>query len=86
VVELLVSEVVTNAVLHARSALSLCVVRQGDRIRVEVEDTSPVAPVVRPHDDTAMTGRGLALVAALAAEWGVQPTDRGKSVWFVVAG
>ncbi len=86
--ELLASEVVTNALLHAGSAVELVVRRQpGPRIRVEVGDHSGVAPVVNARTPGAATGRGLVLVDALSARWGVTaiPNDlMGKRVWFEV--
>ena len=83
VAELLVSELVTNAVLHARSEIRLRVQADGFRIRVEVHDNSP-APVHRRHyGQESTTGRGLALVDALAARWGSDLIHgNGKSVWF----
>lgn len=80
---LLVSELVTNAVLHARTdfELALRVLRTG--VRVEVRDGSNAAPVVRRYEDEAMTGRGLSLVDELSARWGVEKlAGGGKVVWF----
>jgi len=79
---LLVSELVTNAVLHARTdfELVLRVLRTG--LRVEVHDGSTARPVVRHYEDEAMTGRGLSLVDELAARWGVEQAGDGKYVWF----
>ncbi len=85
VVSLLVSEVVTNAVLHARSDVVLHVVSGRHLVRVEVSDSSTTAPVIRPHNDDAMSGRGLVLVDELASSWGVTTVDGGKVVWFEVA-
>ena len=79
---LLVSELVTNAVLHARTDVDLVVRLVPRGIRIEVEDQSAAAPVVRRYEDEAMTGRGLALVDQLASRWGVEPGDGGKAVWF----
>jgi anti-sigma regulatory factor (Ser/Thr protein kinase) len=79
---LLVSELVTNAVLHARTDIALVVRLLRTGVRVEVHDGSPSAPVVRHYDDEAMTGRGLALVDELARRWGVDREPGGKSVWF----
>lgn len=83
-VTLLVSELVTNAVLHARSDLLLVVVSERGRLRVEVQDASPAAPVPRAAAADAMTGRGMALVENLSAEWGVRRTSGGKGVWFTL--
>lgn len=79
---LLVSELVTNAVLHARTAMTLVVGLRRGGVRVEVHDGSPGSPVLREYGDDAMTGRGLALVAELSARWGVDRDRDGKSVWF----
>ncbi len=82
--ELLVSEVVTNAVLHAATRIRLrCKVQQG-LLCVEVHDRSPVLPGRRDYDDDAMTGRGLAMVELLAAGWGVTADESGKTVWFLL--
>jgi len=83
---LLVSELVTNAVLHARTDISVVVTLLRGGVRVEVHDRSTAAPVVRHYEDEAMTGRGLALVDQLAARWGVDRRGDGKSVWFELAG
>jgi hypothetical protein len=51
-------------------------------LRVAVADGSRLLPVVKSYDRTAVTGRGLQLVAELADRWGVEFTDNGKVVWF----
>ena len=81
---LLVSELVTNAVLHARTDLELAIGLRRGGVRVEVTDGSPAAPVKRSYEDEAMTGRGLALVDELADRWGVDERADGKAVWFEV--
>lgn len=80
--ELLVSELVTNAVLHARTTVTLIVQEVGGGIRVGVADASRRGPRHRDYSEDAMTGRGLTLVDALASSWGTEPTDRGKTIWF----
>lgn len=80
--ELAISEVVTNAVLHGREPIRLRIVVEGDGIRVQVHDGSPVSPAFSMIDPTAVTGRGLMLVSAVADCWGVDPDDTGKTVWF----
>jgi anti-sigma regulatory factor (Ser/Thr protein kinase) len=82
VVALLVSEVVTNAVLHARSEVVLTVRIDELSVRVEVEDKSSALPQQRPMTDEAMTGRGMFLVEELADNWGTAPVADGKVVWF----
>jgi anti-sigma regulatory factor (Ser/Thr protein kinase) len=79
---LCVSEVVTNAVLHAGTDVHFSVSFNGDRVRVEVGDGSPVTPVRKHYDLVAPTGRGILLIEELADGWGVEPTDTGKVVWF----
>ncbi len=85
VAELLTSEVVTNALLHARSASSLCVFVWPTVIRVEIEDPSSLLPTPRQAGLEAVSGRGLAILSALAQSWGVEPGPRGKRVWFEIA-
>lgn len=82
---LLTNELVTNAILHADSEIDVLVDVTGDRVRVEVHDAARRAPVRRRGDPTSTAGRGLALVEALASDWGVDtvPGD-GKFVWFEV--
>ena len=84
-VELLTSEVVTNALVHARSAPELLVDVRPDVVRVEVFDMSADEPVLQPHNPESASGRGIAIVEELAAGWGVElvPED-GKRVWFEV--
>jgi anti-sigma regulatory factor (Ser/Thr protein kinase) len=79
---LLVSELVTNALLHARSAPILECTRRRGRIRFEVCDDSPAVPRRRHYANDAVTGRGLALVETLATRWGTEPFRNGKRVWF----
>ncbi len=84
--ELLVSELVTNAVLHGAPPVSLRIEMLRDRVHVAVADTSPRRPLAGLSRTDGMTGRGLGIVEALAAGWGVdsQP-DGGKVVWADVA-
>lgn len=112
--QLAVSELVTNAVIHARTPLLTSVSCADGVFELAVFDGNPSIPQVRPersdlHGDidraaalelefgrplddrdpqlhigdagTVAGGRGLLLVAAIAAEWGVSPTTDGKAVW-----
>lgn len=80
--ELALSELVTNAVLHGREPIDLCVRVDGDVLRVEVRDANPVSPSFSMLDPTAVTGRGLMLISSAADRWGVDPEPDGKVVWF----
>jgi len=79
---LLTSELVTNAVLHAATPISLTLHVLPDRIRVDVADASPIVPSVKEYARDAATGRGLSLFDTLASDWGVQAVEGGKIVWF----
>jgi anti-sigma regulatory factor (Ser/Thr protein kinase) len=84
-IALLVTELVTNAILHARTPLLLTVDTGPDHVRICVEDASNERPALRRYDPDAVTGRGLALVERLASSWGVDTTPAGKVVWCEVA-
>jgi anti-sigma regulatory factor (Ser/Thr protein kinase) len=82
---LLTSEVVTNAILHARTKFIVTVKWSEQRVRVEVLDLSPRMPLQNPDLADSISGRGLALVEGLAQAWGVDSTPSEKTVWFEVA-
>ena len=85
-VELLTSEVVTNAILHARSGPQLAVEVREDSVRVAVRDLSPDLPVRRLSRLDDVSGRGVVIVEELASAWGVERDRNGtKRVWFEVA-
>lgn len=80
---LLLSELVTNAVLHAGTDIEVIIRFDGDVLRVEVGDGSPTMPRVRHFSMLSGTGRGLALVAGTAKQWDIEPLPTGgKRVWF----
>jgi anti-sigma regulatory factor (Ser/Thr protein kinase) len=81
---LLVSELATNAVVHATSTICLRI-GVGDDIRVEVKDASDDAPMPGAADSDAESGRGLAIVTTLADSWDWSPRPSGKVVWFELA-
>ena len=84
-VALLVSEVATNAIVHSYGThIRVRVLDRGLRLRVEVFDGSPVLPVPRRPSLAEEGGRGLALVEALAVQWGADPQPDGKTAWFEV--
>lgn len=79
---LLVSELATNAVIHAKTDFDVVVAAQRDGVRVEVVDIGDGCPSpMHPRDD-GDHGRGLTLVAGLATRWGVILREQSKSVWF----
>jgi anti-sigma regulatory factor (Ser/Thr protein kinase) len=82
---LLTSEIVTNAILHARTPLRLTAVVDAGQVVVRVYDNLPLPPRRRSYGVDAGTGRGLHLLDALADHWGVQEYPAGKCVWFSVA-
>jgi DNA-binding NarL/FixJ family response regulator len=84
-VQLLVSELVTNAVVHAGSEVEVAVRLLADSVRIEVVDRAP-ASSLRPSapSDESESGRGLLLVETIASAWGVEALDDGKSVWFEI--
>jgi anti-sigma regulatory factor (Ser/Thr protein kinase) len=83
-VELMASELATNAIHHAQTSFELAIEDAQGQIRVEVRDTGQGRPVPRspaPHD---RTGRGLRIVEAMSDAWGIDWGSHGKTVWFTV--
>lgn len=78
---LVVSELVTNAVLHARTVIQLRLSTDGSKLRIEVYDENTRMPIPAICGSDATSGRGLALVAALSTAWGMEQQDDGKVVW-----
>lgn len=78
------TELATNAVIHARTEFVVSVTWENEVLRVCVEDSSPRLPAQRNYAIDATTGRGLALVDRLCHSWGIERTDVGKRVWFEV--
>ena len=86
-VELMVSELAANAVVHAATSFEVTVLRTSDHVRVEVRDTDASRPAVRWPDTDQPRGRGLQIVNALADRWGIEAWvdgKVGKTVWFTV--
>ncbi|MFH8381441.1 ATP-binding protein [Kitasatospora sp. NPDC018058] len=83
---LMVSELVTNACLHAPGGpRELRLNWNGARLRVEVADASPEPPRLRPYADPGRPGgHGLRVVDRLAEAWGALPEGEGKLVWLEV--
>jgi anti-sigma regulatory factor (Ser/Thr protein kinase) len=83
--QLLVSELVTNAIVHTSSEVRLSVSIQGDAIRVEVTDRGDGVAQLRMVDSDSTGGRGLGIVDGIARAWGSDPRREGKAVWFELA-
>ncbi|MEU3982833.1 SpoIIE family protein phosphatase [Streptomyces sp. NPDC026672] len=85
--QLVLSEVVTNALIHAQSDVDVRLRRHLRGVRVEVQDNSPQPPVPtaviadEAVNAASESGRGLLIVDALATAWGSSPTGRGKTTW-----
>ena len=83
--QLCLSELVTNAVLHARTPLTVSVQERSGWVRVTVRDGSPAMPQRQHRPLTAPSGRGLHLLDALTSRWDAERVGSGKVVWFEVA-
>ncbi len=85
--ELLVSELVTNAVVHGAPPITVNVECDGSQgLRVAVTDGSDHTPVPREAADDDESGRGIYLVDVISDRWGVAPSrGHGKAVWFTLA-
>ena len=79
-VTLVVSELATNALLHAATGFEVSL-QHGGNVRLSVADGDPAPPVRREVSPTDTSGRGLHLVEQLCTRWGVEPLDGGKCVW-----
>lgn len=79
--EQVLSELATNAVIHAGTPFRVRLRLADEALRIEVQDGSPRTPRQRHYGMSATTGRGLALVSSLSHEWGVVRDTGGKTVW-----
>lgn len=84
--ELVISEAVTNAVVHTGTTIDVRVQFTGHEARLEVRDGSAHLPTPRDYAATAGTGRGLMLIDQLTTSWGTLPQSDGKTVWFLLDG
>ncbi|MEU0569026.1 ATP-binding protein [Nonomuraea sp. NPDC005983] len=80
--ELLISELVTNALSHAHGPYRLTLSATDGLLRCEVSDADPTPPHLGEADLDDEHGRGLAVLDLLACCWGSEPTSEGKTVWF----
>jgi anti-sigma regulatory factor (Ser/Thr protein kinase) len=78
---LVLSELVTNAMVHAQAGCTIEVQHDDDLLRLDVRDPSPAPPTIGSAHPDDIGGRGLRLVAAITQAWGWEPTDGGKRVW-----
>ena len=78
----LVSELASNAILHAQTDFTVRVRDREGVLRIEVTDGSAVTPTKKDYGPDAITGRGLQLVESVADRWGVDVVAGGKTVWF----
>ncbi|MER7661714.1 SpoIIE family protein phosphatase [Streptomyces sp. NPDC096193] len=79
--ELMVSELVTNAIRYSTGTVVLRLIRDGDSLLCEVFDNSTTAPHLRRSRESDEGGRGLLLVAQCSRRWGTRLTATGKAVW-----
>ena len=82
---LVVTELVTNAVIHGGSSLRLQLSHGAGAFRIEVVDDGEGTPEPQPPDTDAEGGRGIMLVDAMASSWGVESVPGGKMVWAELA-
>jgi serine phosphatase RsbU (regulator of sigma subunit)/anti-sigma regulatory factor (Ser/Thr protein kinase) len=81
VTELLVSELVTNAIRYAKGEILVRLILESGTVVCEVHDSSPALPRVLQVDRDAENGRGLHVVSQLSSRWGARRTHSGKVVW-----
>jgi anti-sigma regulatory factor (Ser/Thr protein kinase) len=80
--QVIVSELVTNAVCHGRGPVTVCLRASSERLLIEVWDALQAAPAPCPHAIGADRGYGLGIVATLSRDWGYYPGGGGgKTVW-----
>lgn len=79
--ELITSELVTNAFVHARPPIDLRLRHAAHEIVLEVQDRAVLRPRRRRPDDDDEHGRGLNIVEVLATDWGTRSSESGKTVW-----
>jgi DNA-binding NarL/FixJ family response regulator len=82
IIDLLVSEIVANAVIHANTTAELTVQLLPERVRVAVTDEEPAQPKRRPDNPLTSSGRGIALIERLSLAWGIDRLPGGKRIWF----
>ncbi len=84
-ISLATSELVTNAVIHAATDISLTIELWDSAIRLVVDDTHPDISKIVIQDEQTDSGRGLSIVNSLATAWGIEETMSGKKLWAAFA-
>lgn len=84
-VGLVVTELLTNALVHGGEPVAVHATTSGDVLRIEVHDSSHGTPHARTPGPEDPSGRGLMLVEGLADRWGVERSAQGKVVWAELA-
>jgi anti-sigma regulatory factor (Ser/Thr protein kinase) len=82
--EVMISELVTNAVLYGSGPIDVELHREGDILKVSVTDRGTGRPLLRNPQASDPHGRGLLVVQSLADDWGIDEHDSGKTVWFTL--
>ena len=82
---LLVSELVTSAVVHARDPICLTIYTDANWVRIEVEDQGRGRPALRSGTEDQLEGRGLQVVDKFATDWGTERRATHKVFWFEIA-
>jgi anti-sigma regulatory factor (Ser/Thr protein kinase) len=85
-VQIVITELAANAVVHTASPFSVSITSTGSIIRIQVHDRSRARPAVRDDPGNGSSGRGMWIIAALARRWGVDSTPDGKIVWAELGG
>lgn len=83
---LIASELTANAWLHGQPPVEARLLVADEAVRIEIADGSATPPVCPPAGGLGLTGRGIGLVAALAARWGVTQAGSGKIIWVELTG
>jgi anti-sigma regulatory factor (Ser/Thr protein kinase) len=83
--QLVVSELVTNALMHGEGSLVLRASIEDSSVHVSVTDSGDSLPEVLPLDPSRIGGLGLIVVGRVATSWGVAPFPGGKKVWAALA-
>ena len=83
---LIASELVTNAVRHAQTDITIELTAEDGAVHLEVFDRGAGKPVFLDQEPGTPGGLGLPIVEALASSWGTHPRDGGKGVWAEVRG